>query len=115
MQLTTLAVTHTYTHRGAFTILGVVLVTQPGCFHQLTVRDFAPEESKGVLLAILAATCNAGAFVSIRLLKGAQTTLALTWWYHLVSLAAVQLCMPATPFFSLSIFLACTKRVSLPV
>jgi len=27
----------------------------------------------------------AGAFVAIRLLRGAQSTLTLTWWYHLVS------------------------------
>ncbi|KAF5832118.1 hypothetical protein DUNSADRAFT_12129 [Dunaliella salina] len=74
---------------GTFTILGVFFVTQPGCFHKLgeateIESGLAPGRSGGMLLAILAATCNAGAFVAIRMLQGAQTTLTLTWWYHLV-------------------------------
>eukprot|EP00200_Dunaliella_tertiolecta_P005834 CAMPEP_0202341690 /NCGR_PEP_ID=MMETSP1126-20121109/2573_1 /ASSEMBLY_ACC=CAM_ASM_000457 /TAXON_ID=3047 /ORGANISM="Dunaliella tertiolecta, Strain CCMP1320" /LENGTH=352 /DNA_ID=CAMNT_0048932535 /DNA_START=327 /DNA_END=1385 /DNA_ORIENTATION=- len=73
---------------GTFTILGVFFVTQPGCIHKLGATEMggssAPGRSGGMLLAILAATCNAGAFVAIRMLQGAQTTLTLTWWYHLV-------------------------------
>jgi len=50
--------------RGTFTILGVFFVTQPGCIHQFEAISLASSlpsgRSEGMLLAILAATCNAG-------------------------------------------------------
>ncbi|KAG2485529.1 hypothetical protein HYH03_015700 [Edaphochlamys debaryana] len=42
----------------------------------------------GAVLATTAAVANASAFVVVRLLRRSVSTLALTWWYHLVVCAA---------------------------
>lgn len=73
-----------------FTVFGVFLITQPGV--SLVPRTGTP---LGVVVALLAATCNAIAFVIVRALGGRQSALALTWWFHLVVMSVTAIPLAA--------------------
>lgn len=64
-----------------FTVMGVFLVTQPDCVHHIFSGSGA--HMLGMVTATAAATCNAAAFVTVRMLKGAQSAITLTWWWVL--------------------------------
>ncbi|KAL6757763.1 hypothetical protein V8C86DRAFT_1622536 [Haematococcus lacustris] len=80
-----------------FTLLGVVLVMRSECLEHL-MHPPSPGYILGSALALAAATCNAAAFLVVRLLSGRQSAVVITWWYCLVvTLAALVPLLAAYP------------------
>lgn len=64
------------------TVAGALLVAQPSASH------VSHRQAAGITLALTAAACNAGAFVTIRAIgQGPASATLITFWYHCVVLA----------------------------